>query len=156
MANVDNPNGFRAVRTLNGSCIPILPKYGKANTNFNVGDAVIIGAADGLIDVALPSSTAIYGVCVCKSVAEAGVSKEIQFVPASKDIIFEGQCSGTYAVTYDGDYVDIEGTTGIMEINENSSTYGVAQIVCMAPAPDNAVGANARVHFKWAASSFEA
>lgn len=156
MANVDNPNGFRALQTVSGQKPMVLSGYTKVNVTLNPGDALIIDGSTGLLDIATAASTAVFGVCQSKVTGEAGVSKMINYIPASKDIIFEGQCSGTFAMTMVGTSVNIEGTTGVMEIDEDGSTTGVARIVGLSDAPGNAVGNNARVKFIWAKSSFEA
>lgn len=154
MANLDNPNGFRAEFTITGTRIPVLTEQTKVNVTLHIGDALIKDPATGLLDIALATSSAIYGFSVCDVVGEAGVSKDVSFVPATKDIVFSGQCSGTYSVALSGDDVDIEGTTGIMEINEDSSTYGVVHILGLDTTWGNAVGANARVYFLVGVSQF--
>lgn len=153
MANVDNPNGFRAVKSMSGSFIPTFSYMTKANIALKAGDAVIM-LSSGLVDIALAASTTIFGVCQSTVTAESGVSKKVLIVPASKDIIFSGQCSGTYTPVNAGESVDIEGATGVMEVNEDAQSTGVVRIVGLEGGVNNAVGANARVLFTWPKSQW--
>lgn len=154
MANVDNPNGFRALQTTSGSKPQVLSGYTKTGVTLNPGDAIIVDGTTGLIDIATSSSTAIYGVCQSKVTGETGVSKRVNFIPASRDVIFEGQCSGTLTQATIGDTCDIEGTTGIMEINEDSTTTNVVRIIGLSDRPGNDLGANARVKFTFVGSQW--
>jgi hypothetical protein len=154
MANVDNPNGFRAIAP-DGTTLPQYTYFTKSNLSLNPGDAVIL-LSTGVIDIASATSAAILGVCQGKVTAEAGVQKKVLVVPALKNIVFSGQCSGTYSPVNAGESVDIEGTTGIMEIDENAQDIGVARIVGLEGGINNAVGANARVLFTWAKSQWTA
>lgn len=152
MANVDNPNGFRAVSNLGGGAIPMYPAKVKIGVSLLPGDAIIM-LTDGTVDVALAASTTILG--VCQSVVVGGVAlQDCKYVPAMDSLVFEGQCSGTYTPTNAGVSVDIEGTTGIMEINENAVLTGVARVLKLADGIGNAAGANARVLFTWARSQW--
>ena len=154
MSNVDNPNGFRAVKSLSGSYIPTFEYMTKANLALTAGDAVIM-LSNGTVDIATASSPAIFGVCQNSVTAESGVSKRVLVVPASRDLIFEGQCSGTFSPVNVGEAVDIEGTTGIMEINEDAQAVGVAQIIGLAKGVDNKAGAFAHVFFVWKKSQWD-
>lgn len=154
MANKDVPNGFRAVKSLSGSYIPMFPFMTKDALTLNPGDAVIM-LSNGTVDIALATSTAIFGVCQSKVTAITSTSQKVLVVPASRDIVFEGQCSGTFSPVNVGEAVDIEGSTGIMEINENLQTVGCAQIIGLAKELDNAAGANARVLFTWKKSQWD-
>lgn len=151
MANKDTPNGFKAVMNLGGGAIPMLPGMTKANIALSPGDAVIM-LSDGTIDIALATSALILGVCQSKVTAESAVSKAITYVPALDNIVFSGQCSGTYTPVNAGELVDIEGATGVMEINEDAQSVNVARIIGLDQHVDNAAGANARVLFTWSKS----
>lgn len=153
MANKDLPNGFRAAMAGSGSPPPVFEAMTKANIALSPGDALIM-LSNGTVDIATASSTAIFGVCQSKVTAESGVSKKIRYIPALDDLIFEGQCSGTFTPVNVGESVDIEGTTGIMEINEDAQSVGCARIVGLAGGVDNAAGANARVFFTWTKSQW--
>lgn len=153
MANKDLPNGFRAVMCAGGRVPPIFTANTTSNLTVAPGDALTI-LSTGVLDIATASSAAIFGVCQSKITGEAGVQKKCLYVPAADDIIFEGQCSGTFTPVNVGESVDIEGTTGIMEINENATSLAVARLIGLAGGVENAAGANARVWFTWTKSQW--
>ena len=64
-------------------------------------------------------------------------------------MVFEGQCSGDSAANLVGTAVDIEGATGVMEVNEDATTEDVIQIVGLRSDEDPAytLGTNDRVRF---------
>lgn len=138
MANLDTPNGFRWVKTI-GSNTPYVDWVTLAGT-VAAGDTLV--ASSGTCTIGLSSSGTLHGVA-----AEPGVSgDEIMFYPATTSNIFEAQCSGTYATaSHLGVAVDIEGTTGIQEVNEDATTEKVFQILELKNDGVNAAGANARV-----------
>lgn len=154
MANKDNPNGFRVLQTVSGTEPMVLSGLTVTGLTVAPGDALVKDASTGLLDIATASSTAIFGVCQSKVTGETGVSKKINYIPVTEDIIWEGQCSGTLTQAMSGDTCDIEGTTGIMEINENATSTNVVRIIEMSDRPDNAMGANARVKFKFTLNQF--
>ena len=136
MANVDNPHGFKWIRSV-GSPVPLMDKITLAGT-VAAGDTLVNGGS-GTCTIGLSNSGTIHGVA-----AEAGDSgDEILFYPAGPDNEFEAQCSGTFAATMIGTAVDIEGTTGIQEVNEDASTEKVFQITGYND--NDEVGANTRV-----------
>ena len=145
MANVDNPSGFVWVKTI-GSNTPYVDWVTLGGT-VSKGDALVFSG--GACTIALSNSGLIHGVA-----AEDGVSAEsIMFYPATTSNIFEAQCSGTYATaSHLAAVVDIEGTTGIQEVNENATTEKVFQILELSPA--SVVGANARVRGIFPRSSY--
>lgn len=147
MANVDRPNGFTAIAP-NGLTLPMYEYYTQSNLSLSPGDAVIMNS-NGTLNIAGAASASIFGVCQSKVTAVAGTQKKVLVVPALPDIVFSGQCSGTYSPVNAGESVDIEGTTGIMEINEDAQSIGCARIVGLEGSINNAVGANARVLFTW-------
>ena len=153
MANLDRPSGFKAVSGAGGSAaIPMYPAKVRIGVSLQPGDAIIM-LSNGTVDIALAASTQILG--VCQSVVTGGAALvDCLYVPARADIVFEGQCSGTYTPVNAGESVDIEGATGVMEINENAQITGVARIIKLADGIDNADGANARVLFNWTKSQW--
>lgn len=157
MANRDKPNGFSAVQMLGAGsgAFPLETAYTDSNVTLNAGDAVTM-LSDGTIAIATSSSAAILGVCQTKVTGETGVRKKITYIPALPNVVFAGQCSGTFSPVNAGESVDIEGTTGIMEINEDAQSTGVARIIGLEKRIDNAAGANARVRFVWAKSQYTA
>ena len=149
MANTDNPNGFMCVKSDFG---PIKIEEGLVATGQTItkGDALIISS--GLIQIAVATSGAIYGVAA-ESVTSAAAGSNIKFIPALPWYIFEGQCSGSFAVTHRGGTADIEGTTGIMEVNEDASVEDV--LVMVREHPDATVGsASAQIYFRWIRSAY--
>lgn len=155
MANVDNPNGFRAIMPA-GTVLPMFEYLTKSNLTLAPGDAVYL-LTTGLVDImAAATNVGCLGVCQTKITAVAGVQQKILVVPAYKDLVFSGQCSGTMAQTDIGEKVDLEGGTGVMEVNEDSvvATTACIQIVGLERGIDNEIGANARVLFTWAKSQW--
>lgn len=153
MANKDLPNGFRAVMAGSGCTAPVFEAMSKVNISLAPGDALIM-LSDGTVDIALAASAAIFGVCQSKITAVSGKSQKVRYVPALDDLIFEGQCSGTFTPVNVGESVDIEGATGAMMINEDAQSTGVARLIGLAGGVDNAVGSKARVFFTWCKSQW--
>ena len=150
MANTDNPNGFMCVKSDFGT---IKIEEGLVDTSQTItkGDALIITAA-GLIQIAVATSPLIYGVAA-ESVTSAAAGSNIKFIPALPWYVFEGQCSGSFAATHRGGTADIEGTTGIMEVNEDASVEDV--LVMVREHPDATVGsASAQIYFRWIRSAY--
>lgn len=145
MANRDNPCGFK-VHKCDLPAIPtgegILKNGVTITADGDGADAVILGT-DGYLDIALATSTSILG--IAQYTATGDGSTKVRYTKAIPGVEFEGQCSGTMAQTNIGQACDIEGTTGIMEINENASSTGV--VLPIALKGDSAVGANARLVF---------
>ena len=145
MANIDRPSGFRAVAVIGGGAIPMYPAKVKIGTSLRSGDA-IIKLSGGTVDIALAASAKIYGVCQSEVVGSAAL-EDCDYVPAFPNILFEGQCSGAYTPVNEGETCDIEGATGVMEINEDAQATNVVRLFKLADEIDNAAGANARVLF---------
>ena len=157
MANRDNAKGFQWVKSLiSNSLAPItITKKVTVSTTIAIGDAVILSS--GYATIGLHNSPTIYGVAaeaVATTASGAGSTDTIKIIPATPDNVFRAQCSGTYAITQDGTSVDIEGATGVMEINENGTTEKVARIIGLSDVQNNAIGANSQVDFVWARSQF--
>jgi hypothetical protein len=138
MANRDNPSGFRWYGSLVGAP-PTVRSIVLAGTVAQ-GDTLVQGTATATIG--LSNSGNILGVA-----CEDGVSGEtINYYVATDWDLFEAQCEGTYSTSYLNQNVDIEGTTGIQEVNEDASTEGVFRILGLVEDGVNAAGANARVY----------
>ena len=146
MANTDNPHGFNVAYTLNGAP-PCIKKYTVSSQTITKGDAVIHAA--GLAAIALAASPALLGVATH---SVASTDTELLVAVGDTNTVFEGQCSGSSAVALQGTAVDIEGTTGIMEVNEDATTEKVIQIIGLHP--NDAIGANGRVYFQIVRSTF--
>lgn len=152
MANVDNPHGFLFERRLSGSGAAILKEITiETNTTITANDA-LIRDANGYGTIALATSAAIIGVAAESVTGVAGVRPKIAFYPALPDMVFSGQCSGIGTKAIEGTSVDIEGGTGAMELNEDSTSKAVARIIELKQ--NSAYGANAEFLFVWEKSSF--
>jgi hypothetical protein len=158
MANVNNPNGFYLDYSMVGHSELVQGDIYKAGAALTItrGDAVIEdGGTAGKVDIALYDSGLLLGVSVQSSVwtaAQALVGDTILFYPAAPWLVFNGQCEGTYALTYRYYACDIEGTTGIMEVNENLTTTSVIYII--GEDPNSEIGVNTRVKFIIQKSSY--
>lgn len=144
MANYDNPNGFRWVKSLVGSANTpeIVTMKLAASQTIAIGDALTVSS--GFVAIATSSSGTILGVAdsSCTSSAEGD---PIMVIPATPWNVFEAQCSGTYSAAIRFTDVDIEGTTGIMEVNENTTTEKVFHVIGESGDYNNSIGANTRV-----------
>jgi len=144
MANIDNPNGFKFIYSMLGHGELVEGDRVASGGAIAKGDALIISATVPDVQIAVATSGLLHGVAA-QDVATGTTQVPIWYYPALPWNVFEGQCSGTFATTIITTDVDIEGTTGIMEVNENATTEGVIQIIGYDP--NSAVGANTRVYF---------
>lgn len=145
MANADKPNGFRLVKDIGGE-LRIWKGTLAASQTVAVGDALVKDRITGYLSIATSTSQEIEGFANEAVTTGSGATDDIEYIPALPWNEFEGQCSGTFAATMIGETCDIEGTTGIMEINENSKLYNVIRITGYNS--NSAVGANTRVRFR--------
>jgi hypothetical protein len=158
MANVDNPNGFYLDYSMAGHAELVAGNIYKAAAAVTItrGDAVIEDAATaGKTDIALSNSGLLLGVADethAWTAAEALVGDDVLFYPAVPWLVFNGQCSGTYALTLRYQGCDIEGATGIMEVNENAAAESVIYII--GEDPNTEIGLNSRVKFIVIRSSY--
>jgi len=150
MANTDNPNGFTFVRSLVG--------HGEledftldTNQTISKGDALEFDPIQGRVQLATSSSESIHAIAA-EAETTTSSTATIKAYPALPWYIFEIQTSGTFAAADIGNLFDIEGSTGVMEVNEDSCKYGVVQI--LGYNPNDSVGANTRVYVKIAKSSY--
>lgn len=152
MVNNNNPNGFLFRKNGQGGTTPlILTGIVATGQTIAEGDAIIL--ASGLIQIALATSPTIYGFAA-ESVASSAAGATMKFIPAAPGYIFSGQGSGTPTQAMLGTAVDIEGTTGVMEINENAVVEKVIQLVGVDPGVENSLGLNARMLFTVARSQY--
>jgi len=154
MANVNRPNGFRPA----GGYPYYAPKVWPvaAAMTIAIGDAVIEDGA-GRVSIGLANSGTILGVAATP-VTASDVDDDI-WIFDNPDQVFEGQCSGNGALAdvntcrTTANAFDIEGTTGIMEINEDASTEDVVKVLGTGVDPvtgiESKVGANQRKVFIW-------
>jgi hypothetical protein len=157
MANPNAPNGFRVVQS--GSSGPFLKEFPvAANQTIAAGDMVIL--ASGLVEIALANSTALLGVAVNPITTTGSVTRADDTLLVhigDSDTVFEGQCEGDSDASVVGETHDIEGATGIMEINENATSTNVIRIVGLRSDDDPAytIGTNDRVLFTIEKSQFD-
>lgn len=152
MSNPDSAYGFLPFKRWGGADIPIETMTTESNVTLAVGDAVAIDSATGLLRLATATDTALAGVSMGTVTGVAATQQSAVFVPALPDIVFKGQCSGTPTQASVGDYCDIEGSTGAMEVNENATSTKVLKIVGFHPG--TSIGLNAEVLFTVAKSIF--
>jgi hypothetical protein len=153
MANTDNPNGFKVWKSGAGSSPKIKWMPANASQTIEKGDAVILNTT-GDLNIAVSDSGALYGVAA-GDVTTTAADEQTKFPVYVFDGITEfiGQCSGTFAASLVGDFVDIEGATGVMEVNENAGTEKVLQIIGYHPSDE--IGANTRAVFKCVLSQYQ-
>ena len=152
MANVDNPNGFAFAYSETGY-VQMASGTVAASQTIAVGDALIVsGVTAGQIAIAASNSGLILGVAAEAVTTAAGATDTIMFYPSNPWLIFEGQCSGTYATTIRYTAVDIEGATSVMEVNEDATTETVVYVIGEVDGTE--IGANSRVLFRFIRSSY--
>ena len=151
MANVDNANGFTFIKAIGGRGELWKGTLEISNT-IAKGDALIVSNTAGQVEIAVDTSPQIIGIAAEDKVTGAGATAEILYYPALPNYVFEGQCSGTFAATMINTAVDIEGATGVMEVNEDATTEDVIQIIGVDP--NTEIGANSRVQFLILRSGF--
>lgn len=154
MANTDIPNGFLPTNKYDS------PKMTTYSTTGGIKrrDMVYLTTA-GTVAIATASTTAVLGVAAgtVPAGANGNTTDDIQ-VWDDPDQEFVGQTSGTGAGMADvhdtstaANAFDIEGTTGIMEINEDSSAHDICMITGvgtdLATGDASADGANQRLKF---------
>lgn len=154
MANPNRPNGFRAIRKLNGGIPQYTPKYAASGLSIAVGDALVITTA-GILSLATASSPAIFGVSDSKITGIAGVQQKVNVVEATDDILFVGQTTTWESASKRmiGSSVDIGGGSGAM-ILTSSTSQGVARIIGLSREMGNADGNYARMEFVFQKSQF--
>ena len=148
MANDDRPNGFSwACNLAGGTGGPITKRYiQKTSTQITKGDWVIWDDSTGTVDIAVSSSPALLGVACETSAASSSAGDTLLVIPAFPWYLFVGQTSGTMSQALIGDYADIEGATGVMEINENATTESVLVMQELEDSYNNTLAdANARL-----------
>lgn len=157
MANPNAPNGFRAVQS--GSSGPFAREYPvAASQTIAAGDMVIL--VSGLVQIAVAGSASLLGVAVNPVTTTGSVTRadDVLLVHVGdSDTVFEGQVSGDSDASIMGETHDIEGATGIMEINEDATSTNVVRIVGLRSDndPAYAIGTNDRVLFTIENSQFD-
>jgi len=146
------PNGFRPIgRDPKVHTWPLT-----ASQTIAVGDPVYLDSA-GRVSIAVENSTAeLLGVAA--SPCTSSTAGDPILVYDDPDQIFEGQCSGNgaladpYTCATLTSCFDIDGTTGIFEIDESTSTQDLIQVCGVGTDPgtgeESAVGTNQRKLFR--------
>ena len=158
MANVDNPHGFRPVRSINGGAGNAKVTYltlAASNSAIGLGDALILSSGD--VDIAA-AATALVGIAAEAKAASSGGKIAVWADPMQ---LFEAQTDDTYATaitaaTAIGMNADIlatapSGGKSQMEIDESSVTTTATlqlKIVGLYLDPKNAWGKNERLVVK--------
>jgi hypothetical protein len=147
VANQDAPNGFKYVKGEH-----LVMHIGLAATQVISKGDMIIEDTNGYGAIAASSSGQLLGLALhdADSTGEAAGAIDMEYIVATPATIFQGQCSGTLTQTMLMSDMDIEGTTGIMEVNENATTEQVIRIIEIPDTTEfgiNEVGANSRVNF---------
>lgn len=153
----DNARGFEWAGSLVGGVAgPRTLKLAMAaSTTITEGDAVVFSS--GYVDAASSSSGTIAGVAVETKTTGSGENPRILVIPALPFYLFRANTSGTPTQAMVGTLVDIEGSTGAMEVNEDATTEQVVQIVDIDRDgySDNAFGtANSDVVIRFARTDF--
>ena len=144
MAYVDNPNGFYCVGTLASKELPPIRRVRLAvSQTIHAGD-LLITDTDGYATIALSDSGQLAFLAMEDKTSSAASHPWIQVIYLMPDVVIVGQCSGTPAQTNIFQPCDIEGTTGIMEINENLDNEKVLLPINLADVNEG-FGANARL-----------
>jgi hypothetical protein len=125
MANIDNPNGFKFLYAAAGH-VEFKRGFLKASETIAEGD-LIARDASGRVRIWTTADSEVLGVAQSPCTS-ATADDEILYIAAQPGIYFHAQCSGTYAITLRDTAVDVEGTTGIMEVNENATANAVFTI----------------------------
>jgi len=146
--NPDTPNGFTLVKSDYGQAVVVHYPVAASQT-IAKGDAVIL--TSGLVNIALSNSAALLGVAANAITTGGSVTRAdtVAVWVALPGHVFEGQCSGDSAAATLGIQADIEGATGVMEINENASVEDVVQVVGLKSDEDInfSIGTHDRVRF---------
>jgi len=155
MANTDIPNGFSVSSNQYGQAAVIHFPVAASQT-IAKGDAVIL--ASGLVQIAVATSPQLLGIADAAITTSGSVDRDdtVAVVVALPGIVFEGQCSGDSTAALVGTACDIEGATGVMEVNENATTEDVIQVVGLRSDedPEYTLGTNDRVRFVVLRSQF--
>ena len=145
MANTNNPNGFKAIGTLNGA-EPAMRSFLLDESQTIVKKDPVKISVSGFVQIGAASDNKLLGSAAEDKATAAGIkTTKIKVYLADTNTVFEGQCSGTPTQALIGGQCDVEGSTGIFEVNEDLATKKHLKILEFHPA--DSVAANARVRF---------
>jgi len=146
MANLDSPCGFEPYNHEGDSSAPMhWYKHSSSDAaKITKGDAVRKDPGNaGYIKAASATVGSLLGVA---GAAAATASNADVPVYDSPDTVFTGQCSGDSAQALVHKQCDIEGASGVMEVNEDATTETVITVTGVHPSDE--LGTNGRVLFK--------
>jgi hypothetical protein len=142
-ANTDNPDGCKPTGLFGQFSEPFQPFEAAAAQTIAEGDPVKRDGS-GQVTIAAVTDSSLLG--FARTAVAGSSAGDLIYVYSDPNTVFECQCSGSFAITMVGSSVDLEGTTGIFEVNENATVYKPVRIVGYNAA--DAVGANARVYVR--------
>jgi len=142
-ANADNPDGCKPVGLFGQHSEPFQAYETAAAQTIVEGDPVKLDGS-GQIVIGTAIDSALLG--FARSGVTASSAGDLIYVYSNPSTVFQCQSSGSFAITMISDLVDLEGSTGIFEVNENASVYKPLRIVGYNP--NDSVGANARLYVR--------
>lgn len=145
-SQLHNPKGFYPADEHNA---PIKKLPIAASQTLARGDAVILSSNQ--VAIALANSAEIAGV-VAEACSGLAAATEVK-VWADPHTEFIGRASGANAVGV-GAPCDIEGATGVMELNENATSTNVVLITGNVDGDEVATAVGKRYKFKWRLHAF--
>ena len=149
-SNVDYPSGFKFYANLIGTGTPMFAGKLVSNVLVSSGDALY--ATAGYLTPTATTDVHVAGVAVTRQATSVTVNVSMLFYPAADWVVFSGQTSCTMTQAKIWTLMDIEGTRGIQEINENATSN--QNVLAIGFEPNTSIGAQSRVLFTWAKSKF--
>jgi hypothetical protein len=139
-ANVDNPNGCKPANLYGGVASFHVYDAAAAQT-IREGDPVKLDH-EGRVAIATATDSVLLG--FARTAVTASTAGDDIYVYDDPNEIFQCQCSAAFKISMVGHEVDLEGTTGIYEVNAYSSIYKPVRIVGWNI--NDTVGDNTRVY----------
>ncbi len=107
-----------------GTTVDLFRAEADTAIQFNRGDPVEIGAANGFVSPINAAADSMFGVSA-ETVLTAAANQEVLIYPARPGMIWEGRASGTPTQAQIGDQVDFSVfTSGAMTIDTSSNVNG--------------------------------
>lgn len=138
-ANTDNPSGCLPSK-YHGVEAPFAAYQAADAQTIVEGDPVKLDGA-GQVVIGTASDSSLLG--FARSAVTGSTAGDTIYVYNDPDQVYRCQCSGTFAIAMIGTSVDLEGSTGIFEVNENAVVTKAVRIVGYDL--NDIVGANTRV-----------
>jgi hypothetical protein len=147
MTNIDNPHGFKYEYRKGGGTAPLEEFWTNSNTTLAKGDPVRLSTT-GYVSIAAATTTiTLLGVAAHAVTGATGIRKKVLVIPGYEDVVFSGQCSGAPTQAHIGSLVDLEGSTGIFEINEDATTTKAIRLLNFKPG--TTIETNAEMYFNF-------